>query len=141
MNNAFINIMEYTIGWGDCDPAGIVFYPNYFRIFNMATDQLFAAAGYPIADIIADLGIVGYPMVDTGAQFLTPNRFGDTIRIESWVTKWGTSSFAIRHNVYNNSGLSIEAYEKRVLAELTDSGALKGRRVPDAMKIGLRSDQ
>lgn len=28
------NSVDIVVEWGDCNPAGIVFYPNYFRWFN-----------------------------------------------------------------------------------------------------------
>ena len=30
--------------WGDCDPAGIVFYPRYFAMFDHSTVLLIEAA-------------------------------------------------------------------------------------------------
>ena len=32
------------IEWGDCDPAGIVFYPRYFAMFDSCTTALFSQA-------------------------------------------------------------------------------------------------
>jgi len=32
------------IAWGDCDPAGIVFYPRYFDLFDACTTDLFSQA-------------------------------------------------------------------------------------------------
>ncbi len=43
----FRNSIDITVEWGDCDPAGIVFYPNYFRWFNQGAHALFGAAGMP----------------------------------------------------------------------------------------------
>jgi len=43
----FLNRRSVTIEWGDCDPAGIVFFPRYFAMFDAGTAHLFAAAlGY-----------------------------------------------------------------------------------------------
>lgn len=30
----YVNRRRVTIEWGDCDPAGIVFYPRYFAMFS-----------------------------------------------------------------------------------------------------------
>ncbi len=40
-----VNRRAVTIEWGDCDPAGIVFYPRYFAMFDASTAALFAVAG------------------------------------------------------------------------------------------------
>ena len=37
--------MPHRVEWGDCDPADIVFYPNYFRWFDAASWNLFEVAG------------------------------------------------------------------------------------------------
>ena len=44
------------VEWGDCDPAGIVFYPRYLAWFDDCTTALFLAAGLPFAVAEAELG-------------------------------------------------------------------------------------
>ena len=39
-----VNRRAVAIEWGDCDPAGIVFYPRYFAMFDASTAALFAHA-------------------------------------------------------------------------------------------------
>ena len=34
------------VHWGDCDPAGIIFYPTYFRWMDAAAWALLDAVGY-----------------------------------------------------------------------------------------------
>src|ERR1017187_5514616 len=41
---ALRNTRKVRIEWGDCDPAGIVFYPRYFEIFDASTSALFERA-------------------------------------------------------------------------------------------------
>ena len=45
----FSNRRKVHIEWGDCDAAGIVFYPRYFAMFDASTHHLFEAAGWRIA--------------------------------------------------------------------------------------------
>ena len=93
-------IREVEIEFGDCDPAGIVFYPNYFRFFDAATaGLLFEALGIRKSGWLARFDVVGIPMVDTGARFLRPSRFGDVVRIETTVTTIGRSSFEVAHRL------------------------------------------
>ena len=69
------------IEWGDCDPAGIVFYPRYFEWFDACTAALFALAGYPKQELLKAHGIA-IPIVDTRSRFLIPSRFGDEVTVE-----------------------------------------------------------
>ena len=38
------NVTARRIEWGECDPAGIVFYPRFFAMFDNATTLLFSTA-------------------------------------------------------------------------------------------------
>jgi 4-hydroxybenzoyl-CoA thioesterase len=108
------NTRTILIEWGDCDPAGIVFYPRYFAWFDAATAALFAAAGLPIHKLFPDYGLAGMPMVDTRARFFEPARFGDEVRIESAIAEFRRSSFDVRHRLLRGATLTVEGFETRV---------------------------
>ncbi len=88
------NRRDVRIVWGDCDPAGIVFYPRYFEMFDTSTTALFERAlGMTKFQFVKAYNSVGYPMVDTRARFLLPTRYGDDVVIETTVTEIRRSSF------------------------------------------------
>ena len=39
------NSRSVRIEWGDCDPAGIIFYPRYFKIFDIRHHAVQRALG------------------------------------------------------------------------------------------------
>lgn len=131
-----VNRREQAIEWGDCDPAGIVYYPRYFAFFDNATAALFGAAGWPKHEMVETFGIVGIPMVDTRATFRIPSRWGETIAIESRIADWRRSSFDVEHRVFKGDALAIEAWETRVWAgrDPQDPTKIKGQPIPDAVK-------
>lgn len=131
-----VNSKDVFIEWGDCDPAGIVYYPRYFVFFDNATVALFAAAGLPKHEMVKTFDIVGIPMVDTGARFMIPSRWGETIRIESHVSEWKRSSFDVKHRVFKEDQLAIEAWETRVWVgrHPDDPDRIKGQTIPDEVK-------
>lgn len=103
------------IEWGDCDAAGIVFFPRYFAMFDASTAYLFEKAlGEKKIAWVERYGIVGIPMVDTGAVFRLPSRYGDVIEIETAVREVGRSSIVLNHRVLKGEAVAIEAHEKRV---------------------------
>jgi 4-hydroxybenzoyl-CoA thioesterase len=131
-----VNRHAVRIEWADCDPAGIVFYPRYFQMFDSATNALFEAAGWKKRDLIAEFDIVGIPMVDTRARFTAPSTFGDDIVIETRVAAFRNSSFDIEHKVFKPAGrgehLAIEAWETRVWVgrHPDDPKRLKSQPIP-----------
>jgi hypothetical protein len=72
------NTRTVRIEWGDCDPAGIIFYPRYFAIFDTSTTMLIErAAGMKKIEYLKAYAIAGHPVVETRAKFRLPTRFGD----------------------------------------------------------------
>ena len=129
----FSNRRSVRIEWGDCDAAGIVFYPRYFAMFDASTHYLFEAAGWRKADLRAKFDMVGFPMVDTRAKFLIPSSYGDDIVIETRVAALRNSSFDIEHRVFKGETLAIEASETRVWSGVhpQDPKRLKAQKIPD----------
>ena len=69
----FVSRWQFNIEWGHCDPAGIVFNGRFFEFFDWGTWTLFAAAlDTKPPDLAAAFGILGLPLVDSGARFLAP---------------------------------------------------------------------
>jgi 4-hydroxybenzoyl-CoA thioesterase len=127
----FVNRRSVTIEWGDCDPAGIVFFPRYFAMFDASTAALFAAAlGYDKFAMRKRFGIVGFPIVDTSAKFILPSRYGETVTIESSISRFGRSSFGVAHRLLRGEDLAIEASETRVWAAVDPDDPDRIRGVP-----------
>jgi 4-hydroxybenzoyl-CoA thioesterase len=115
-------MLTYTrhtrIEWGDCDPAGIVYFPRYFALFDSCTTALFSQAlGMSKYQFIRHYQFDGYPMVDTRARFLKPARYGDDVVIETKVTEFRRSSFDVQHRLTLGGELAVECFDTRVWAE------------------------
>ena len=134
-----INRRDLRIEWGQCDPAGIVFYPHYFLIFDSSTGWLFERTGLSPRAMRNKYGIVGMPIVDVGARFILPCRFDDQVVVESEVGEWGRSSFTVRHRVMKEDALAVEGFEKRVWAapDPERPGAIRAQAVPAEIKASL----
>jgi len=136
----FSNSIEIKVEWGDCDPAGIVFYPNYFRWFNQGAHALFDAAGMPFHALIAEWGIAGVPMLDTRANFKAPARYGETITLNSRIDEWRNKSFALAHEVYKDGQLCAEGHDIRawVVHDAEAPNGIRAVSIPDAVKQRFR---
>jgi 4-hydroxybenzoyl-CoA thioesterase len=111
----FTNSRTLRIEWGDCDPAGIVFYPRYFAMFDTSTTALFERAlGMTKFEFLKAYDCLGYPMVDTRARFLSPTRYGDDVVIETKLTELKRSSFSVAHLLKKGDRLAVEGFETRV---------------------------
>jgi len=127
------NVHLVTVEWGHCDPAGIVYFPNYFTYFDSSTNALFLRAlGCNKYEMLKRYGIVGIPLVDVGARFIVPSTFGDVVTIESSVAEIRRSSFRMLHRLLRGDTLAVEGTETRVWVgrDPADPDRLKGMPIP-----------
>jgi len=108
---------QLTVEWSHCDPAGIVFNSRFFEYFDWGTWTLFEKAlGVRPPDLAGAFGIVGLPLVDAGARFIAPARFGDVVELTSQVSEFRRSSFDVDHRLMVRGELAVEGRETRVWA-------------------------
>ena len=73
---------QITVEWGDCDPAGIVYYPSYFKWFDQATYRLFLQAGLRRDDITSGQWKEGTPLVAAECSFKRASQTGEKLVID-----------------------------------------------------------
>jgi 4-hydroxybenzoyl-CoA thioesterase len=127
------NTRTVRIEWGDCDPAGIIFYARYFWFFDVSTTTLVEhALGMKKIDYLKAFDFAGHPVVETRARFLLPTRFGDEVEIESAVVAHGRSSFKVEHRLTLAGTLAVEGSETRVWVgrDPADPGKIRSQPLP-----------
>lgn len=131
-----INRRTIRIEWGDCDPAGIVYFPRYFEYFDACTIALFERAGFRKHEMLQIFQIAGIPVVDIKTRFIKSSTFGDDVVIESCVTKWGNSSFVVQHRLLTGDVLAVECFETRVWVARKQGNTkkLEATPVPEEVK-------
>lgn len=126
------------VEFGDCDPARIVWFPNFFRWIDAASRHFFMEHGVaPWYETEATRGIIGTPLVDTRARFVKTASYGDTLHIRTHVAEWREKSFVMRHRVERPKpegevDLIMECEEVRIFAARRDpaDGASSIRAIP-----------
>ena len=119
------------IEWGDCDPAGIVFFPRYFAMFDSCTTALFSQAlGMSKYQFTRHYDFAG--LSDGGHAGALPqaDQFGDDVVIETKVAEFRRSSFDVQHRITLDGELCVECFDTRVWAE---------RAIPPTRKRSSRS--
>ncbi|HEY0583963.1 MAG TPA: thioesterase family protein [Chloroflexota bacterium] len=92
--------VRVQVGWGDCDPAGIVFYPRFYAWMDTVSHVLAREMGISREAMIPPgHDLVGFPVVGTQAQYVTPARMDDVLEVRTWVTRIGRSSLSLRHEI------------------------------------------
>jgi 4-hydroxybenzoyl-CoA thioesterase len=137
----FSNVRTTRIEWSDCDPAGIVFYPRYFEMFDISTTVLIERAiGMRKIEYLKAYGFTGHPLVETRARFRLPTRFGDEVAIETKLVACGRSSFKVEHRLTLAGALAVEGTETRVWVgrHSNDPARMQSQPIPAEVLDRLR---
>ena len=129
---------EVTVEWGDCDPAGIVYYPSYFRWCDQASHRLLAAASVTHSTS-GEQWTEGTPLVAAECSFKRASQPGEKLLVESHISKIGRSSFTISHVFRDEMGqIAAQGTETRIWAEKQgDARSLKAVPIPEAVRKRL----
>jgi len=97
------------IHFGDCDPAGIVFFPNFSRWMDAASLSFFMECGVPPwRELVKTRGIVGTPLLEINTKFHKAATYGETITISTWVEEWRAKVFVQMHRVTRAKGDTVD---------------------------------
>jgi 4-hydroxybenzoyl-CoA thioesterase len=134
--------LAVPVRWSEADPAGIVFYPRFFEWFDLGTAALFESLGLPWRELFPAEGIVGVPIVETGARFASPVRYGDEVRIATTVTEVREKTFRVAHEISVNGRPCATGFEVRawVARPSSPGGALQARPIPPRVAARLKGE-
>ena len=114
------------VRFGDCDPAGLVYYPVLFHYCHAAMEEFFAArCGVPYARLVSERRL-GFPTVNVRAEFHAPFVYGDEAEVEVWVSAVGRTSatFEYRLRRASDRALCATATHVQVLMNLDERRAV-----------------
>ena len=83
------------IRFGHADPAGIVYYPNYFDMFNGVVEDFFDEwIGVPFETLKAEHRLVT-PLRHVECGFVGPSRIGDRLSLSMALVRVGRTSITL----------------------------------------------
>ena len=126
------------VQWGDCDPAGIIFYPTYFRWMDAATWAFLDSVGFSAKRMREEH--IAMPLVSADCQFLAPARQADRCEVRSRIARFGNASFVVAHEVIRSDGTALaKGSETRVWGRAGPGKPLRGEAIPDELKALFRA--
>jgi 4-hydroxybenzoyl-CoA thioesterase len=126
------------IRFSHSDPAGIVYYPNYFDMMNGVVEDWF----------VQELGIdyvamimgrrVGLPIVHAECDFRVPSRFGDRLAFTLLVDRLGRSSLGYRIVGHVEGTARLEA---RIVTAMISLATGESEPIPDELRRPIQAYQ
>ena len=130
-------LYRVEVQFGDCDPAGIVFFPNFLRWMDQASLAYFRACGLPPwRELERSRGIVGTPLLEIQTRFVKSATYGETLEIETVIEHWAAKTFRHRHVIRRDGVTLCEGTEVRafVVRDPADPARLRAIPIPDDIR-------
>ncbi|MBL3702813.1 acyl-CoA thioesterase [Sulfitobacter sp. BDSS02] len=129
-----IKLGEFTlpisISFGHCDPAAIVFYPNYFRWFDRCFHTFLAERAGGHNAICAQLGAKGIGLIDVKANFPSPAVEGDEMSLVLSIEKWSDKTLTLGYEGKVGDRVVVSGSEIRGLFIQKDGRMRAGEMAP-----------
>ncbi len=128
------------IRFGDCDPAGIAYYPRLIDMSHAVIEDWFALAlqiDYP-----QFLGVrgMGFPTVAMNVQFRAPFKFGSTVLWRLSIAKLSARSVQLRHVAHASAKADAQCLmEMDQTCVCLDRAAHQAMTWPDDVRAAMQA--
>ena len=122
---------EVLVRFAHCDPAGIIFFPQYLVLFNGLVEDWFnEGLGIGYAHFIGERRC-GLPIVKLDCEFKAPSKMGERLTLALSVTRIGNSSIALRLSASAGGQLRVVSNQVLVTTSLDTNRSIP---VPDDLR-------
>jgi acyl-CoA thioester hydrolase len=131
-----VHVTEVRVRWSECDPAGIVYFANYFTYFELGTFDYLRRRSADWRAICRRFGFVGFPRVEAFARYRAPARFDDLLAVHTRVREVARKVITFECHVYRQpeGALLAEGYLKIAPTNAEGRAAL----IPPALAAWLQ---
>jgi 4-hydroxybenzoyl-CoA thioesterase len=124
------------IRFSHCDPAGIVYFPHYFDMFNgLVEDWYTEQLGVNYANLIVG-DQHGFPYVHIETDFKLPSRMGERLDLTLLLTRVGRSSLSVVIVGHVNG---VERLRARLVTAMTSLETHQSVELPKALREKFES--
>lgn len=126
------------IRFHECDPAGIVFFANWFALANVAVEEWFGAAlGIDFHALHAERR-TGTGFAHAEADYFAPGVMGEHITITPLVERIGGASYGLRVHIHRGEA---ELVRLRLVTATTNLDTRRAVPIPQDLRAALASYQ
>lgn len=128
---------QFRIHMADCDPAGIVFHPQYFVMITRVMEEFYREIAGVTFKSALSAGL-GFPIGGIRCDFCRPSALGDLVTLRLWVEKVGTTSVRFAVRITGEDGVRVECAETVVCVKVGDvPEAMSKHPLPEAFRAAL----
>jgi len=130
------HVCELKVRFGETDAAGVVYFANYFKWMEYATNELLNGMGLYIRDFMKRN--VGFPVLEAHCTFKASATMEDRVTIRTAVEEMRTKTVRFSQRIYRGDTLLAEGYQVRIWVEFAEDG-MKAASIPEEIRSKLSS--
>lgn len=129
-------VYELEVMFGDCDPAGIVFFPNFCKWMDASSLNFFVQCGVPPwRELFKTRHIIGTPLLEIHTKFFKTATYGERLQVHTHVQEWREKVLIQKHQVMRGADLLCEGLETRAICvRLPGEERIRAIAIPEDIK-------
>lgn len=108
-----IKEVNYRVIYGDTDCGKVMYYGNYFRLFEIGRTELIRSVGLSYKEIEEKDGII-LPVVEAFIKYKAPAKYDDLLTIKTFLKELRPYKVVFEYKIFKNNTLLTEGYTVHV---------------------------
>jgi len=108
-----IKEVNYRVIYGDTDCGKVMYYGNYFRLFEIGRTELIRSVGLSYKEIEEKDGII-LPVVEAFIKYKAPAKYDDLLTIKTFLKELKPYKVVFEYKIFKNNTLLTEGYTVHV---------------------------
>ncbi|HWJ64667.1 MAG TPA: acyl-CoA thioesterase [Acidimicrobiales bacterium] len=101
-----LHALDFRLSWGECDPAGIIYYATYLEWAERVHSEWWHLAGFSLAELTDRVGS-SFVTRHVSCDYLRAPRAMDQLRCTMRLGRLGSSSFAMAFS-FTDTAAAVE---------------------------------
>jgi acyl-CoA thioester hydrolase len=135
MELPYTTTIKYRVLYADTDMAGVVYYGNYGRLFELGRTEMVRDLGLPYIEL--EKAGITMPVYSVESKYRNVIRYDELITIETTIEQVPAARIEFFHRIFNESGTL--AHEAKVVLAFQDMETRRPVRAPGKLLELFRS--
>lgn len=97
--------MAHRVSYGETDAMGVVYYAEYFHLFERARGEYIRRCGMSYAQV-EKRGIF-LPVREAQCRYRSPARYDDNVLVRTAISQWGRASLRYVYEIWNEDKTTL----------------------------------
>ncbi|OMH40721.1 acyl-CoA thioesterase [Desulfurobacterium indicum] len=136
-----VGTMQYRVTMGETDAYGVMYYANYFHLFERGRTELFRALGIEYRQVLQQRQIL-MPVVETACRYMAPIVYDDLITIETAITNIESRGIRFDYRIIRDEAVLAVGFTQHIFIDPQGRPVSFGKEVLEQLKAkGLIQEQ